>query len=141
MIDNETYLKSLAKLEEKEKLHQLAVENGKLFEKEYTDTLKKAKDENKHIFLLFTLSGCDGCNVLKYTIENNKKVKDYLEKYIVLNCDISITKTQLIQKYNLYSYPAYFIIDSNEKVIKKQIGCLVLGGPEHHFINWLISNT
>lgn len=141
MIDNETYLKSLAKLEEKENLHILATENGKIFEKEYRDILQKAKDENKHIFLLFTLSGCDGCNVLKYTIENNKKVKDYLEKYIVLNCDISITKTQLIQKYNLYSYPAYFIIDSNEKILKKKVGCPVSGGPERNFLNWLISST
>lgn len=139
MIDNETYLKSLAKLEEKENLHILATENGKIFEKEYGDILQKAKDENKHIFLLFTLSGCDGCNVLKYTIENNKEVKDHLEKYIVLNCDISITKTQLIQKYNLYSYPAYFIIDSNEKILKKKVGCTVSGGPERNFLNWLTS--
>lgn len=141
MIDHDTYLKSLAKLEEKEKANKIAFENGQVFSKEYKDTLQKAKDENKHIFLLFTLSGCDGCNVLKYVIQNDKRIQNYLEKYLFLNCDVSTTRTNLAEKYNLYSYPAYFIIDSNEKIIKKKVGCPVDGGPERHFLNWLISNS
>lgn len=141
MIDHDTYLKSLAKLEEKEKANKIAFENGQTFAKEYKDTLQKAKDQNKHIFLLFTLSGCDGCNVLKYIIQNDKRVQNYLDKYLLINCDISTTRTNLIEKYNLYSYPAYFIIDSNEKTLKKGIGCTVGGGPERNFLNWLINKT
>lgn len=139
MIEHEIYLKSLAKLEEKEKANKIAFENGQVFAKEYKDILQKAKDENKHIFLLFTLSGCDGCNVLKYVIENDKKIQNYLAKYLFLNCDVSTTKTNLAEKYNLYSYPAYFIIDSNEKILKKKVGCPVSGGPERNFLNWLIA--
>ena len=141
MIDHETYLKSLAKLEEKEKANKIAFENGKIFTALYDETIKKATDENKQIFLLFTLSGCDGCNVIKYIIDNNQQVKNYLDKYLILNCDVSTTRTNLVQKYNVYSYPAYFIIDSNSKIVKQKIGCSVLGGPETHFINWLISNS
>lgn len=141
VVDHETYLKSLARLEEKEKSNKIAFENGKAFMALYKETIQKAKDENKQIFLLFALSGCDGCNVIKYVINNDKQVKNYLDKYLILNCDVSTTRTNLAEKYNLYSYPAYFIIDGNEKIFKQKIGCSVLGGAEKNFINWLISKV
>lgn len=137
MIDQEKYLKSLAKLEEKEKAKQQAVENGKKFLEEYKKSLETSKKEHKKIFLLFYMEGCDGCNVIKYIIDNNKQVQNYLDKYIVVTCNISKTYTNLAQKYNLYSYPAYFIIDGNEKKLKEKIGVTIQGGAERNLINWL----
>jgi thioredoxin-related protein len=139
MIDQETYAKSLAKLEEKEKANKIAFENGQAFMKLYGETIQKAKNEKRQIFLLFTLSGCDGCNVLKYTIENDKQVQNYMNKYLFLNCDISNTRTNLTEKYNLYSYPACFIIDSNENIVKQRIGCPITGGASRNLIHWMIS--
>jgi thiol:disulfide interchange protein len=106
---------------------------------QYQETLALAKNNKQHIFLLFYMTGCDGCNIIRYLIDTNTQVQNYLKKYIVLTCDVSNTKTNLVQKYNLYSYPAYFIIDSNEKIIKQKIGLSVDGGPERNFISWLQS--
>lgn len=137
MIDKEIYLKSLAKLEEKERVKKQARENGIKFLEQYKQTLEIAKKENKKIFLLFYMEGCDGCNVIKYIIDNDKQVKNYLNKYILLTCNISNTITNLAQKYNLYSYPAYFIIDGNEKILKQKTGANIDGGAERNLINWL----
>lgn len=137
MIDNNTYLESLKRLKEKENIKKQSIENGKNFLVKYKETLQKSKTENKKIFLLFYLDKCDGCNVVKYIIDNNKEVQNYLNKYLILTYNASITRTELIEKYNVYTYPTYFIIDSNGKILKKNIGIAVEGGPARNIINWL----
>ena len=52
MISEEDYLKSLAKLETREKLSLLASENGKLFLNQYNSALEQSKKYNKNILLL-----------------------------------------------------------------------------------------
>lgn len=139
MVTKEEYDNSFSKLQEKDRLNKLYAENGRNFLAQYQETLTLAKNNKQHIFLLFYMTGCDGCNIIRYLIDTNTQVQNYLKKYIVLTCDVSNTKTNLVQKYNLYSYPAYFIIDSNEKIIKQKIGLSVDGGPERNLINWLQS--
>lgn len=137
MITKEDYEKSLAKLEDKEKLSILATENGAAFMTQYREALDKAKHDNGHIFILFYMKGCDGCNVVKYLITNNEDIKVSLSKYQILICDLSTTKTSLVQKYNVYSYPYCIIIDSNEKILKQKTGIKVLKGPENDILDWL----
>jgi thiol:disulfide interchange protein len=137
MIKEETYLTSLTKLRDRETLHDNAVEKGKKFLEIYKNSLEESKILNKHIFLLFYVTGCDGCNVVRYLMENNQEIKNILANYIVLQCDVSETVTKLTDKYNLYSYPSYFILDGEEKVIKKKIGIKVKNGPEKDFLDWL----
>jgi thiol:disulfide interchange protein len=137
MVDNNTYLESLERLKAKENIKKQSIENGEKFLAQYKETLEKSKKENKKIFLLFYLEKCDGCNVVKYLIDNNRMVRDCLDKYLVLTCNISKTRTGLVEKYNVYSYPSYFIIDSSQKILKKNTGISVEGGPEINIINWL----
>lgn len=137
MITKEDYEKSLAKLEDKEKLSILATENGAAFMIQYRQALEKAKNNNSHIFILFHMRGCDGCNIVKYLLDNNDQIKEALLKYEILSCDISTIKTPLVQKYNVYSYPYYIIIDSNEKILKQKTGIKVLKGPENDILDWL----
>jgi thioredoxin-related protein len=137
MITKEEYDISLNKLIEKERLNLLSIENGKKFLDTYKENLEKAKQENKRIFLLFYMKDCDGCKVVKYLIENDKLVQNYLTKYIVLTCEMSDKRISLSQKYNLYSFPAYFIIDANEKIIKQKIGINVNGDVSRNLISWL----
>ncbi len=140
MIKKETYLTSLTKLRDRETLHDNAVSNGKKFLQLYKNSLEESKILNKHIFLLFYVTGCDGCNVVRYLMENNQDIKNILANYIVLEYDVSETITKLTDKYNLYSYPSYFILDSEEKVINKKIGISVKNGPENDFLKWLNTN-
>jgi thioredoxin-related protein len=137
MIDENTYLKSLKKLEDKEKLKDLAIQNGYNFLEHYNKALQISKTENKHIFLLFYIPGCDGCNVIKYLIDNDKQIQNYLNKYIILDCDISKTLMRLNHTYNIYSYPTCLIINHQEKILKQKIGITVKDNPASDFINWL----
>lgn len=137
MISEEDYQKSLAKLETREKLSLLASENGKKFLEEYNNSLAIAKKENKNIFLFFHMNGCDGCNVVKYILDNNDNIKQVLSNYIVLHYNVTETKTNLVQKYNVYSYPACYLVNAEEKVIKQKMGIKVLDGPEKDLSAWL----
>lgn len=137
MITKEEYLKSLSKLEEREKFSILANENGKDFELQYKKTLELIQQNNKQILLLFYMSGCDGCNIIKYLLDNDTSIKEIIyNKYELLMCNITNTKTNLIQKYNIYSYPTCFIIDANEKIVKKKIGIKVINKPENDLLDW-----
>lgn len=137
MITKDQYLASVDRLEKKEKLTQIASENGKQFLDNYKQALLVSKEENKHIFLLFHMPGCDGCNVIKYIIDNNREKIE--EKYIIMTYNVAEIKSNLNQKYNIYNYPSYFVIDSNEKIIKQKIGITVSGGAENNFFRWLDS--
>lgn len=137
MITEEIYLESLEKLREREKSKEDAKENGKKFVALYIDALNKSNAENKHIFLFFYVKGCDGCNVVRYMIQNNQEVKEALKNYIVLQCDVSQTITNLTNQYNLHSYPSYFIINSQEKILKQKVGITVKNGPHKDFLSWL----
>jgi thioredoxin-related protein len=129
MITEQEYLKSLTKLQEREKLSLLASENGKKFLEEYKKALETAKKDNKQIFLLFYMVGCDGCNVIKYLLDNNDSIKNILSNYIVLYYNATQTRSSLVQKYN---------IDS-EKVIKQKLGIKVFDDPSVDFLAWLNS--
>lgn len=137
MITEEEYLKSLSKLEEREKLSVISTENGKIFTSQYLHSIEKSRQNNTNIFILFYMKGCDACNIIKYIIDNDNNIKEALSKYEILFCDTSNTKTNLVQKYNIYSYPTCLIIDSNEKVIKQKIGIKVMNGPQNDFLVWL----
>lgn len=139
MVNEEDYLQSLAKLQNKENLSIVATENGIKFLKDYELALEQSKTNNKKILLCFHMKGCDGCNVVNYILNNNNIIKNILDNYIVLFYSINDTKTKLIQQYNVYSYPACYIINSNEKVLKQKIGIKVLNGPENDILNWLNS--
>jgi|688.fasta_scaffold00568_61 hypothetical protein len=139
MITEQEYLKSLTKLQEREKLSLLASENGKKFLEEYKKALETAKKDNKQIFLLFYMVGCDGCNVIKYLLDNNDSIKNILSNYIVLYYNATQTRSSLVQKYNIYSYPACLIINDSEKVIKQKLGIKVFDDPSVDFLAWLNS--
>jgi thiol:disulfide interchange protein len=139
MIKEESYLTSLTKLRDRETLHDNAVSNGNKFLDIYKKSLQDAKELNKNIFLLFYVTGCDGCNVVRYLIENNPDIKNILSEYVYLECDVSETITKLTDQYNLYSYPAYFIIDHQEKILKQKVGIKVKNGPDKNFLKWLES--
>jgi len=139
MISEDQYIKSLTKLQEKEKLSLLASENGHKFLEQYKNALDTAKKDNKNIFLLFYMMGCDGCNIVKYLADNNDSVKNALSNYIILYYNVTQTKTPLVQKYNIYSYPTCLIINSTEKIIKQKIGIKVGDDPSVDFLAWLNS--
>jgi thioredoxin-related protein len=133
------YDNAIKELLEREIKIKASRELGKKYYEEYTKTLNIAKNENKNVLMLFYLSGCNGCTVIKHLLSYSKKVISLInqKQYIVLTFDMSEAESVLAKKYNIYAYPAYLLVDNQGKTIKHGQGCLVENGPENFFINWL----
>ena len=89
---------------------------------DYETGLVQARTENKKIILMFTLSACHVCKMMKEDIYTQKKVMDYVEKYLVpieLNLDFDDK-----EGFAVYGTPTFYFLDSNGK----QIGDVKVGG-------------
>jgi thioredoxin-related protein len=135
----ESYNAAVAKLIANEKRDKEARELGQKYIHQYFKALVQAKSENKQILMVFYMNGCNPCTVLKYLLSYNEKIVNLIneKQYIKLLYNVSEAKCPLIDKYNIYNFPSYFILDSDEKVIKKGNGYLVGDNPEDYLLNWL----
>jgi thioredoxin-related protein len=97
----------------------------------YKETLSLAEIENKKIFLLFVSDTCHWCDSQKKVLLKDS-VLDSLENYIILQVD-SERNPEIARKYRVRSIPTSFIIDSKEKIYKKNVGYL----SEEKLINWI----
>lgn len=110
---------------------------GKKIEEEYNFKLNSMKETHKQMFILFAMDGCPACKVLKYLVQYNQDVKNALEPHEVMIINVSNTECHLVKKMNVYSYPAYFMIDKDENIIKKNYGCNALQDPVLPIVNWI----
>ncbi len=110
---------------------------GKKIEEEYNFKVNSMKETNKQMFILFAMDGCPACKVLKYLIQYNEDIRNALDPYEVIIVNISNVECHLVKKMNVYSYPAYFVIDKDENIIKKNFGCNVLDDPVAPILNWI----
>lgn len=135
------YEEALNRLLENNKQRSIAIQKGYEYEILYNKALIKIKEEeNRNIFLLFHMNNCDGCTIMRYLINNSPDIIEALKNFEVISVPVSECRTNLIDKFDVYSFPSYFIIDKDEKRVKFNTGCNVSGkGPEFNFLNWLIS--
>ncbi|MCY7357681.1 MAG: thioredoxin family protein [Rudanella sp.] len=90
----------------------------------WADVLKKAKAENRLIFLDAYASWCGPCKMLQKNVFTQKDVGDYFNKRFI-NVKIDMERGEgpmLSQRYPLEAYPTLFFINGNGKVVKKVIG-------------------
>lgn len=90
----------------------------------WKDILKKAKAENKIIFLDAYASWCGPCKVLQKKVFTQKAVGDlYNARFINVKMDMEKGEgPSLSQLYPLEAYPTMLYIDSEGRVLKKIIG-------------------
>lgn len=90
----------------------------------WADVLKKAKAENRIIFLDAYASWCGPCKLLQKNVFTQKDVGEYFNKRFI-NVKMDMEKGEgpmLSQRYPLEAYPTLFFINGNGKVVKKVIG-------------------
>ncbi|RZM22835.1 MAG: DUF255 domain-containing protein [Pedobacter sp.] len=90
----------------------------------WADILKKAKAENKVIFLDAYASWCGPCKMLQKNVFTQKTVGDLFNKKFI-NVKMDMEKGEgpaLAQVYPLEAYPTLLFINSNGRVVKKAIG-------------------
>jgi thiol-disulfide isomerase/thioredoxin len=99
------------------------------FQGSYSDALKKAKDENKQIFLYFTAKWCGPCKYMDSYIFIDEALSSYAkENYISIKIDIDTQAGKKVYyKYAAVGLPDFYIITPNEEILKRKLGAMKLG--------------
>lgn len=90
----------------------------------WEETLKKAENENRMIFLDIYATWCGPCKRLELFTFSNQQVGDYFnENFINITVDgESEEGRELVRKYGIRGYPSLLIIDHNGEVKKFTTG-------------------
>lgn len=89
---------------------------------DYSLALKKAKSENKRIFVDFGAVWCNPCKIMDKQVLSDSIVKDFLMKdYICLKLDFDDDKS-LMKKYSINSFPKFLILSKSGELIYSWTG-------------------
>ena len=89
---------------------------------DYESALEQAKEEKKIVMVMFTLTECHVCKVMKKSVYTDPEVMAYVEKYFVpveLNLDIADK-----EGFAVFGTPTFYFLTSEGK----QIGDMKVGG-------------
>ena len=101
----------------------------------YEDAIILSKEQNKKLFLFFTADYCGWCHKQKQVIME-QEVLYVLQNYIV--CFVDTTKREdLSKKYKVKTIPAYFVVDTDGQILRKNIGYK----EKQDFLVWLSGQT
>lgn len=103
---------------------QLKPEGINFFKGSWDDALKKAKDEDKLIFLDVYATWCGPCKMLKANVFPNTDVGEFYNKnFVNLTLDGEKGKgKELARKYGVRAYPTLLFIDHEGKVVSSTAG-------------------
>ncbi len=95
--------------------------NGIKFEKNYKSALKKAKEENKKVFIFISTSDCKFCDKLEKTTFADVKIYKRINKEYV---SVHVTKDvdNYPSKLKAPATPMTYFLDNDEKVIDYSLG-------------------
>lgn len=99
------------------------------YEGSLSEVLKKAKEENKPVFVDVSASWCGYCKKLKRNAFSDKQVGSYFNEHFI-NISIDAEKGEgptVAQQYNVQGYPTLFVIDKDGKVILYSSGYMGSG--------------
>lgn len=94
------------------------------FKGTFQEALEKAATENKPIFLDIYATWCGPCKMLKKRTFSDKEVGDYYNANFINIAVDGETKEgrELINNYQVNSYPTLLILDKKGKQLTKQVG-------------------
>jgi thioredoxin-related protein len=132
----ETALKNLEMQQEE---RNKAFLKGADIERQIANAVSKAKSNNKKVFILFHIEGCNGCTVIKHLVEYDTAiVKTLEENYETVLAEMTAVQSSIVNTYNLYSFPSYILLDADGNLFKQNYGCYLHGdGVAHNLLEWL----
>ncbi|MBD0401213.1 DUF255 domain-containing protein [Flammeovirga sp. EKP202] len=88
------------------------------------NAFKKAKTENKDVFITVYTSYCEACNMMQEEIFEERKVGHYYNQhYISLLIDANSQEgKQLVDEYKLHDYPSFLFIGQDKQPLHLFVG-------------------
>ncbi|WP_044200883.1 DUF255 domain-containing protein [Flammeovirga sp. OC4] len=88
------------------------------------DAFKKAKTENKDVFITVYTTYCEACNMMQEEIFEERKVGNYYnQNYISLLIDANSQEgKKLVDEYKLHDYPSFLFIDHDKQPLHLFVG-------------------
>jgi len=106
-------------------LSQLVYGQGmKFFEGTYEQALVQAKQEGKLIFVDAYAEWCGPCKRMKNYVFPEKKAGDFYNKHFInlaFDMETQVGK-ELNQKFNVKAYPTFLFINSDGKILFREVG-------------------
>ncbi len=102
----------------------LAQDGIRFEEGSFSEIMKKAKEENKLVFLDAYASWCGPCKLMEKNIFKLKSVGDYYNANFI-NAHFDMEKGEgrdLAKQFAVRSYPTYIFLNSNGEVVLKNYG-------------------
>lgn len=95
--------------------------DGIKFEKDYKSALKKAKEENKRIFIFISTPDCKFCDKLEKTTFADAKIYERINKEYV---SVHVTKDvdSYPSKVKASATPMTYFLNNDEKIIDYSLG-------------------
>jgi tetratricopeptide (TPR) repeat protein len=91
----------------------------------FPQVLKKAQDENKHVFIDFYTVWCAPCKMLEKTTYQDENVSKFLNDIIPVKYDCEKGEgIDLAAKFKIKAYPTLILLGPDGKEIDRQLGYL-----------------
>jgi thiol:disulfide interchange protein len=111
------------------------------WEHDYQSALKRAKSENKVIFMDLWTEWCGPCQHLQKNVFPSSEAQAALAKVVPFSSLVQkkdgtpvAEGTKLSEQFNLTAFPTMVILDANGKELRRQVGAFRTGAE---FATWL----
>lgn len=96
-------------------------QKGQIIANTYDEAIAMAKEKNMPVLMFFHADWCHWCRKMEKEVLVEENVKTAMENYIFFKSDTDKEK-EIAKKYHVRGLPSFVIIDSKEKVRKKEAG-------------------
>lgn len=101
-------------------------EGIRFFEGSFPDALRRAKAENKKVFVDFYTTWCGPCQLMSKNIFPDDEVGEYFNRNFI-NYQINAEDKQYlpdVKRYGITAYPNMLILDADGNVLGRQLGAV-----------------
>ena len=91
------------------------------FEKDYNKAVKKAKVDNKPLFIMVSSVTCPECNYMKKHVFTQEDVSNCINKNYVA-VDFDINDENIPKQMQFWGIPRFYVSNDGENVLKKKMG-------------------
>lgn len=93
------------------------------WEKDYKSAIKKAKEQNKAIFVMVSAPTCPECNYMKKNVFTKDEVKNFINENFI-SYQFNIDDKNIPKEMQFWGIPRFYLSKDGEKVYNQKMGGL-----------------